>query len=143
LLVVRLLSAGDYMTSGRGGGFRLMTESNAERLATSLCSMRGAALKLGQADPLSTREIVPLVARVSFITGVKFVRCTLCRAQVCAGSRGIPLCMGFAQVLSIHDADILSPEVAKALDRVRHGADMMPSSQLEVRSSVLSTRLAR
>ena len=74
---------------------------------------------------------------------MKFVRCTLCRAQVCAGSRGIPLCMGFAQVLSIHDADILSPEVAKALDRVRHGADMMPSSQLEVRSSVLSTRLAR
>jgi hypothetical protein len=51
--------------------------------------------------------------------------------------------MGFAQVLSIHDADILSPEVAKALDRVRHGADMMPASQLEVSSSVLSTRLAR
>jgi hypothetical protein len=51
---MRLLSAGDYMTSGRGGGFRLMTESNAERLATSLCSMRGAALKLGQADPPTT-----------------------------------------------------------------------------------------
>ena len=53
-LFMRLLSAGDYMTSGRGGGFRLMTESNAERLATSLCSMRGAALKLGQADPPTT-----------------------------------------------------------------------------------------
>ncbi len=57
------------------------SSANAERLAKTLCRMRGAALKLGQ-------------------------------------------------MLSIQDESILSPELTHALERVRAGADIMPSAQL-------------
>jgi aarF domain-containing kinase len=59
-----------------------MSEANAERLATALCGMRGAALKIGQ-------------------------------------------------MLSIQDDAILPPAFARALERVRAGADVMPAAQLE------------
>ncbi len=57
------------------------SNANAERLAKTLCRMRGAALKLGQ-------------------------------------------------MLSIQDESILSPEFTQAMERVRAGADIMPSAQL-------------
>ncbi len=59
----------------------IASNANAERLAKTLCRMRGAALKLGQ-------------------------------------------------MLSIQDESILSPELTHALQRVRAGADIMPSAQL-------------
>ncbi len=59
----------------------ISSNANAERLAKTLCRMRGAALKLGQ-------------------------------------------------MLSIQDESILSPELTQALERVRAGADIMPSTQL-------------
>ncbi len=59
----------------------IASNANAERLAKTLCRMRGAALKLGQ-------------------------------------------------MLSIQDESILSPELTHALERVRAGADIMPSAQL-------------
>ncbi|CAM9444311.1 unnamed protein product, partial [Laminaria digitata] len=59
----------------------VVSDANAERLAESLCRMRGAALKLGQ-------------------------------------------------MLSIQDESVIPPSLAKALDRVRQGADVMPAKQL-------------
>jgi len=59
----------------------LVSDANAERLASALCKMRGAALKLGQ-------------------------------------------------MLSIQDEGVIPPPLAKALERVRQGADLMPSHQL-------------
>ncbi|ETV76745.1 Atypical/ABC1/ABC1-A protein kinase [Aphanomyces astaci] len=58
-----------------------VSDANAERLADALCTMRGAALKLGQ-------------------------------------------------MLSIQDENLIPPQLAAALDRVRQGAHIMPKSQL-------------
>ncbi|ETV99452.1 Atypical/ABC1/ABC1-A protein kinase, variant 2 [Aphanomyces invadans] len=58
-----------------------VSDANAERLADALCTMRGAALKLGQ-------------------------------------------------MLSIQDENLISPQLATALDRVRQNAHIMPKSQL-------------
>ncbi|CAN0381118.1 unnamed protein product, partial [Ectocarpus sp. 8 AP-2014] len=68
----------------QGGGSvkqYVASDANAERLAETLCRMRGAALKLGQ-------------------------------------------------MLSIQDESVIPPSLAKALDRVRQGADVMPLKQL-------------
>ncbi|CAM9105965.1 unnamed protein product [Ectocarpus fasciculatus] len=68
----------------QGGGSvkqYVASDANAERLAETLCRMRGAALKLGQ-------------------------------------------------MLSIQDESVIPPSLAKALDRVRQGADVMPTKQL-------------
>lgn len=59
----------------------LLSEKGAERVAETLCKMRGAALKLGQ-------------------------------------------------MLSLQDEGLLPEPLAKALERVRQGADMMPRHQL-------------
>jgi aarF domain-containing kinase len=59
----------------------LLSEAGAERVAETLCKMRGAALKLGQ-------------------------------------------------MLSLQDEGLLPEPLAKALERVRQGADMMPRHQL-------------
>ena len=59
----------------------LLSEKGAERVAETLCKMRGAALKLGQ-------------------------------------------------MLSLQDEGMLPEPLAKALERVRQGADMMPRHQL-------------
>jgi aarF domain-containing kinase len=59
----------------------LLSEQGAERVAETLCKMRGAALKLGQ-------------------------------------------------MLSLQDEGLLPEPLAKALERVRQGADMMPKHQL-------------
>ncbi|CAM9188583.1 unnamed protein product [Discosporangium mesarthrocarpum] len=59
----------------------VVSDANAERLAESLCRMRGAALKLGQ-------------------------------------------------MLSIQDESVIPSSLAKALDRVRQGADIMPQRQV-------------
>ncbi|CAK4104720.1 unnamed protein product [Aphanomyces euteiches] len=58
-----------------------VSDQNAERLADALCTMRGAALKLGQ-------------------------------------------------MLSIQDENLIPPQLAAALDRVRQNAHIMPKSQL-------------
>eukprot|EP00544_Gedaniella_sp_CCMP2646_P011286 CAMPEP_0202491856 /NCGR_PEP_ID=MMETSP1361-20130828/8783_1 /ASSEMBLY_ACC=CAM_ASM_000849 /TAXON_ID=210615 /ORGANISM="Staurosira complex sp., Strain CCMP2646" /LENGTH=596 /DNA_ID=CAMNT_0049121975 /DNA_START=45 /DNA_END=1835 /DNA_ORIENTATION=- len=65
-----------------GVGSAAASNANADRLAATLCRMRGAALKLGQ-------------------------------------------------MLSIQDETLLPPALARALEKVRQGADAMPNYQLE------------
>ena len=65
-----------------GVGSAAASDANADRLAATLCRMRGAALKLGQ-------------------------------------------------MLSIQDETLLPPALARALEKVRQGADAMPNYQLE------------
>ena len=68
-------------SSTKSGRNFLVTDGNADRLAQSLCRMRGAALKMGQ-------------------------------------------------MLSIQDESLLPPELTRALNQVRQGADAMPEYQL-------------
>ena len=67
--------------SGEKQAHLLMSEANVERLAGTLCRLRGAALKVGQ-------------------------------------------------MLSFNDADVLPPPVRTVMERVRNGADYMPTWQL-------------
>ncbi|GCC41506.1 hypothetical protein chiPu_0025183, partial [Chiloscyllium punctatum] len=59
----------------------VLSEGNAERIVSTLCKVRGAALKLGQ-------------------------------------------------MLSIQDEAFMNPALQKIFERVRHGADFMPTRQM-------------
>jgi len=80
-------ASGGSSSSGGGGGnssFNIITESNAERLATALCRMRGAALKLGQMISIQDDTVLPpqvcccsLVARLlAGCVGIVLVACS-------------------------------------------------------------------
>ena len=75
-----------------------MTEANAERLAASLCRMRGAALKVGQMLSLADDKHLPPVVRL--------LRRVLYPFSPCTRSR------------QLRNAD-----VARVHDRTRHGKE--------------------
>lgn len=89
---------GGYMESA------FISPENAERIANTLCEVRGLLI---------------LVYKIVFISIFNLYNFL-----------GAALKIG--QILSIQDNNLLSPQLQKAFERVRQSADFMPTWQLEV-----------
>ena len=112
-----------------------MTEANAERLAASLCRMRGAALKVGQmlslADDKHLPPVVRLLRRVLYAFSCMYSLPSATQRRCCARARPHTTrqercCRCHVVVLSV----VCLWQVARALERVRAQADVMPKQQL-------------
>lgn len=89
---------GGYMESA------FISPENAERIANTLCEVRGLLI---------------LLCKIVFISIFNLYNFL-----------GAALKIG--QILSIQDNNLLSPQLQKAFERVRQSADFMPTWQLEV-----------
>jgi aarF domain-containing kinase len=90
-----------------GNDSSIWNSANAERLATTLSRMRGAALKLGQ---------------MLSIQGAPSQKTTIMRINVFMTSSCLAI---------VADENLLPPKVAEVLERVRRSADFMPFRQVE------------
>ena len=93
----------------------MMTEANAERLAAALCEMRGAALKIGQMLSLADDKHLPPVVRRAL-------------GRVCPAFPGTY--SSSASTVCLPSRRLHRQQVARALERVRAQADVMPQRQL-------------
>lgn len=133
-LVSRSLSSShDRSKESKGvGGSAMLSEANADRLANALCRMRGAALKLGKfCLPDGALHIVALsptvdcvlASRLCMQSGCWWLKACVWQPQLAWHSELAFRSAG--QMLSIQDENVLPPQFAAALEKVRAGTTAM------------------
>ena len=126
------LAAGTVAESARRAWRGAGTKAQTVKEATTSPSS-SAARRLGASDGVShvsassasdDSDVSPLFGDSVFMTEANAERLAVALCRM----RGAALKLG--QMLSIQDESVVPPAIARALDRVREGADVMPAGQL-------------